>query len=65
MKILIPMLVILIGYAIFAGVAHSIRQVDDARKSCAAADGHFINQHGMECWSADGTRRLFPDGFNE
>lgn len=35
------------------------------RRSCELAGGHYVTQyHGdRECWSLDGTRRLFPDGF--
>lgn len=52
-----------IGFVIlmFLIIRSQIEETQRARIDCEViAGGHFINQRGRECWSLDGTRRLFP-----
>lgn len=48
--------------ALFVGssIVTAVRETEMARSECKAVSGHFVNQNGRECWSTDGTRRLFP-----
>lgn len=54
-------LVIIVAILIIIGVTQGIKETEQARTDCQViAGGHFVNQRGRECWSLDGTRRLFP-----
>lgn len=53
-------LIVAVVFVMFIGISFLTKATDVARLECEVVSGHFLNNRGYECWSLDGTRRLFP-----
>lgn len=51
------------GILLFILFVAAGEDVEHRKQSCIAAGGHFVANFHDECYSADGSRRLFPEGF--
>jgi len=47
--------------AFFIAISAAMKTTEKAAFECEViTGGHFVNSRGYECWSQDGTKRLFP-----